>query len=139
MNTGWLLDTSALSVAHHPEVHRQLEPLLRAGLLHTCPVLDLEALSVAGTAEAYRAMAADRRTAYRTAGLDPPVGERAASLQALLTRKARYRTAEPRDLLVAATALEHNLSVLHYRRVFELLSELCELHQHAVAPVGTLP
>ena len=138
MNHGWLLDTSALAHAHRPEVARQLEPLLRAGLLYTCPVLDLEALATIRTADGYRALATERREAYRAVPLQPAVGERALSLQGLLARRAHSRAAEPRDLFVAATALEHNLNVLHYRRVFELLAELCNLGQQSVAPLGSL-
>jgi predicted nucleic acid-binding protein len=66
------------------------------------------------------------------------LGERALSLQNQLTRRAHSGAANARDLVVAATALEHNLSVLHYRRVFELLGELCDLDQHPVAPLGSL-
>jgi predicted nucleic acid-binding protein len=139
VNAGWLLDSSALAVAHRPEVSAGLEPLLRRGLLHTCPVLDLEALSTARSADGHRAMATDRREAYRTIPLQPAIGDRALSLQSLLARRGRSGTATPGDLLVAATALEHNLSVLHYRRVFEVLAELCALDQCAVAPLGSLP
>jgi predicted nucleic acid-binding protein len=139
MNRGWLLDTSALAQAHRPEVTGRLEPLLRAGLLYTCPVLDLEALATARTADGYRTLATERREAYQSVPLQPAVGERALALQSLLTRRAHSQLADPRDLVVAAAALEHNLSVLHYRRVFELLAELCNLEQHPVAPLGSLP
>jgi predicted nucleic acid-binding protein len=138
MNRGWLLDTSALAQAHRPDVTARLEPLLRAGLLYTCPILDLEVLATARTAAGYRALATERREAYRAVPQQPAVGERALSLQGLLTRRAHAGAAEPRDLLVAATALEHNLSVLHYRHVFELLGELCQLDQQPIAPLGTL-
>jgi predicted nucleic acid-binding protein len=138
VNAGWLLDTSALAEAHRVEVADQLEPLLRAGLLHTCPVLDLEALAVARTADGYRALARERRTAYRAVPLQSSIGDRALALQSLLIRRAQSEVAEPRDLVVAATALEHNLSVLHYRRVFELLAELCDLDQCPIAPLGAL-
>jgi predicted nucleic acid-binding protein len=135
---GWLLDTSALEQAHHREVTRLLEPLLRSGLLHSTSLLDLEALAAAATADGYRALEAERRAAYRRTALDQAVADRALALQALLSRRGRYRVVEPRDLVVAASALEHNLSVLHYRRVFEFLSDLCGLHQQPVAPLGSL-
>jgi len=138
MNRGLLLDTSALAQAHRPGVAERLEPLLRAGLLYTCPVLDLEALATARTAEAYRTLAIERREAYRAVPLQPAIGERALSLQNLLARRAHSEAATPRDLVVAATALEQNLSVLHYRRVFELLAELCDLDQQPIARLGSL-
>jgi predicted nucleic acid-binding protein len=84
-------------------------------------------------------LATERREAYRSVPLQPSIGERALALQSLLTRRAHSPAADPRDLLVAATALEHNLSVLHYRRVFELLAHLCDLDQQPIAPLGTLP
>jgi predicted nucleic acid-binding protein len=138
VNAGWLLDTSALAMTQRPEVAEKVEPLLRAGLLYTCPVLDLEALSTARTAADYRAMADQRREAYRAVPLQSSTGGEALALQATLIRRARSQVAEPRDLVVAATALEHNLSVLHYRRVFEILAELCDLDQRPVAPLGSL-
>jgi predicted nucleic acid-binding protein len=139
VNTGWLLDTSAVAVSHRPEVAARLRPMLRARLLYTCPMLDIEILATARSAESYRTMAAERRDAYRSAPLAAAVGERALALQSRLSRLARYRAVDARDLLVAATAIENNLTVLHYHQVFELLGELCHLDQKAVAPLRSLP
>jgi predicted nucleic acid-binding protein len=136
VNIGWLLDSSALAVAHRPEVLRLLRPLLTAGLLYTCPLLDLEALSTATSADAFRQMRTQRREAYRPAPLEPPVGERAVALQGQLARRAVGSRVEPRDLVVAATALEHDLTVLHHHPAFELLGGLCGLEQRAVVPLG---
>lgn len=69
MNRGWLVDTSVLALAHRPEVAARLETPLRAGLLYTCPVLDLEALSTARSGEQHRALATERREAYRSVPL----------------------------------------------------------------------
>jgi predicted nucleic acid-binding protein len=138
VNTGWLLDTSAVAVSHRPEVAQRLGPMLRAGLLYTCPVLDLEVLATARSPESYRTMAAERRDAYRSAPLAASVGDRALALQSKLSRRARSQAVEPRDLFVAATAIENDLTVLHYHQVFETLGELCRLNQRAVAPLGSL-
>jgi predicted nucleic acid-binding protein len=138
VNTGWLLDTSAIAIAHRPEVAQRLTPMLRAGLLYTCPILDLEALATARSSESYRRMAVERRDAYRCAPLAASIGERALALQGKLVRQARYRSVDPRDLFVAATAIENHLTVLHYAWVFEVLGDLCDLDQRAVAPLGSL-
>jgi predicted nucleic acid-binding protein len=138
VSTGWLLDTSAIAVSDRPQVLRWLGPMLRSGVLYTCPVLDIEALAAAHSPESYQKMATERREAYRTVPVSASVSEQALSLQARLARKAHYRVVQGRDLLVAATAIEHDLTVLHYRQVFELLGELCELEQCPVAPLGTL-
>jgi predicted nucleic acid-binding protein len=138
VSTGWLLDTSAIAMSDRPQVLRWLRPMLRSGVLYTCPVLDIEALAAARSPESYRKMATERGEAYRSVPFTEAVGERALSLQARLARRAHYRVLEGRDLLVAATAIENELTLLHYRQVFELLGELCELEQCPVAPLGTL-
>lgn len=137
MNVGWLLDSSAIGVAHRKEVAVRLRPMLRAGVLYTCPVLDLEALATATTAQAYRRMRLDRQRAYRSVPFETKVGERALRLQARLDRWAGPPV-RPRDLLVAATALEHHLTVLHHDLAFEVIGEICELDQRPVADLGTL-
>jgi predicted nucleic acid-binding protein len=138
VSTGWLLDTSAIAVSDRPQVLRWLRPMLRSGVLYTCPVLDIEALAVAGSPESYQKLAIERREAYRSVPFTAGAAERAVTLQARLARRAHYRAVEGRDLLVAATAIENDLAVLHYRQVFELLGDLCALEQCAVAPLGTL-
>jgi len=137
MNVGWLLDSSAIGLAHRKEVMTRLRPMLRAGVLYTCPVLDLEALATAATPQAYRRMRADRQRAYRSVPFGPAVGERAIRLQARLGPLGGPPV-RPRDLLVAATALEHDLTVLHHHPAFPLLGEICDLDQRAVAHLGTL-
>src|SRR5689334_18546273 len=125
MNVGWLLDSSAIGLAHRKEVAARLRPMLRAGVLYTCPVLDLEALATAAGPGAYRKMRTDRQRAYRSVPFGPAVGERALRLQAKLGHWAGPPV-RPRDLLVAATALEHHLTVLHHHPAFGVISEICE-------------
>jgi predicted nucleic acid-binding protein len=135
---GWLLDTSAIAVSHHPRVLDQLSPMLRAGLLYTCPVLDIEALAAARSPEGYRVMVVERREAYRTVPLTAAIGERAMALQSRLSRRAHYQVVDANDLIVAATAIENDLTLLHYDRGFELLGQLSGLEQCPIVPLGSL-
>ncbi|GAB6900219.1 PIN domain-containing protein [Kineosporia succinea] len=137
MNVGWLLDSSAIGLAHRKEVAARLRPMLRAGVLYTCPVLDLEALATAGTPAAYRSMRADRQQVYRSVPFGPAVGERALGLQSRLGR-AEGGGVRPRDLLVAATALEHDLVVLHHHPAFGVIAGVSELDHRPVADLNTL-
>jgi predicted nucleic acid-binding protein len=41
------------------------------------------------------------------------------------------------DLLVAATALEHDATVLHYDRDFDLIAEVTDLSARWIIPPGT--
>jgi len=137
MNVGWLLDSSAIAVAHRKEVLARLGPMLAAGVLYTCPLLDLEALATAATPQAYRRMRAERQQAYRSVPFEAAVGERAVRLQARLGHRDRPRIRQ-RDLLVAATALENHLTVLHRDPAFGLLGEVSDLDQRAVAALDAL-
>jgi predicted nucleic acid-binding protein len=135
---GLLIDTSALAIADRPPVTGSLSALLRAGAACTCPLLDVEALSVARSPQEYRELAAARQLVYRAVPLSAAVGERMCELQLILSRHAHFGLAEPGDLQVAATAIEHGMRVVHYSAVFELLGQLCHLDQEAVAPLGSL-
>ncbi len=132
MNAGWLLDSSAIAVGH------RLAGLLRAGLLYSCPPLELEALATASGPAEHLRLREQRQQAYQQVPLAAGVGERALALQARLARLSRGRSVPARALVVAATAVENDLTVLHYDRVFEYLGELCDLGQQAVAPLGSL-
>lgn len=136
MSNGWLVDTSALAVAQQPAVAERLARMLRAGVLWSCPVTELEALVVAGgDPREYQVLAEERRAAYNLAPFGPAVGERALSLQGRLVRRDRTEVVSPRDLLVAATAIESELTLLHHDPVFERLGACTALEQEAVAPL----
>jgi predicted nucleic acid-binding protein len=138
VNTGWLLDTSAIAVAGRAEVIQQISPLLRAGLLYTCPVLDIQALAAARSPKTYQSMAQERREAYRSVPLTDSIGVRARSLQARLSSRAHYQVMDANDLIVAATAIENDLTLVHYHPGFQLLGELSRLDQQPVVPLGSL-
>ena len=135
---GVLIDTSALAVSDHRQVSEGLAMLIRSGTAVTCPLLDAEALSVARSPEEYAELATSRQLAYRSIPLSAAIGTRMAELQALLARHVHLGAAAPGDLQVAATALEHELRLVHYSAVFELLGQLARLDQVPVAPLGSL-
>jgi predicted nucleic acid-binding protein len=139
MSTGWLVDHSALARSGQPAVGARLTSLLRAGVLWSSPLTELEALAAAAPGpEPYRELARERRTAYRPAALGPGVGARALVLQGRLVRRDRTAAVSPRALLVAATAIENELTLLHYDPVFDLLGSCSPLEQEAVVPLGSL-
>ena len=139
MTRGWLLDKSALSRSHLPDVVAALAPRLRAARLYTCAIIDLEILYSARNALEYATVAHDRREAYEWVEMDAETWARAARLQSELAVHAHLRAAGVADLLIAATAEQHGLTVLHYDRDFETLGRLCGVQQEAVVPLGSLP
>jgi predicted nucleic acid-binding protein len=134
---GWLLDKSALARSPDPAVKAALVRLLE-GSLFTCAVIELEVLYSARNARDYRELAADRRLRYGWAEMDAETWSRALRLQSQLADRSHLRAAGSTDLLVAATAQQHDLVVLHYDRDFETLGRLCGVKEQAIVPLGSI-
>ena len=62
------------------------------------------------------------------------VGTRAQDLQERLTHPGWHRAPGPVDLLLAATAIEHDLTLLHLNKDFELIARVSTLRQERVVP-----
>ncbi len=135
---GWLLDNSALARWHEPTVGSVIEPLMASRSLFTCAVIELEVLYSARNATDYRELAADRRLRYGWAEMDAETWSRALRLQSQLADRSHLRAAGSTDLLIAATAQQHDLVVLHYDRDFETLGRLCDVKEQAIVPLGSI-
>lgn len=123
MTPGYLVDKSALARWDNASVAAVLDPALSAGLLWSCPPLELEVLFSCRNASEYAEVRDDRAVAYRHVPLSPEVGVVALELQHALARHGALRSAGPVDLLVAAAAVRHGLTVLHYDADFETLAQ----------------
>jgi predicted nucleic acid-binding protein len=134
---GWLVDTSAIARWKRPQVAAAMSALLATRRVWTCPIIDLEVLYSARSRD-YDKVAASRAAGYRHAGFTSEVADRARQLQAALARRSQHRGVGPADLLIAATAVQHDLVVLHYDRDFELLGRVCGVPQHPVVPFGSI-
>lgn len=140
MRARYLVDKSALARWDEPTVAAVLDPALAAGLLWTCPAVELEVLFSAQTAAEYTAVRAGRATTYSQAALEPEVGITALELQEGLAGAAKLRAVGPIDLLIAATAIHHELTVLHYDGDFEVLAGIDgRLAERWVVPRGSVP
>lgn len=65
------------------------------------------------------------------------VWDRANEIQALATRKGSHRALSMADLLIAATAERHGVSVLHYDEDYEQIAAITGQPHQWVVPVGT--
>jgi predicted nucleic acid-binding protein len=120
----FLADKSALTRREtRPEVREALEPLLLAGEVATCGIVDLELLYSATSPATYVALAEALRGMPRVAVNDSAV-ERALEVQAKLAQRSRHRGVPLPDLLVAACAENAGLTVLHYDADYERIAEL---------------
>lgn len=120
---GWVLDKSAAVRADDPPVAQQLADL--AGALFICPVGQLEQLYSARSAEAYDRLKAALADAFEPASAPADVLDRALRLQQDLAHHHGmwHRTPIP-DLLIAETALHHDLGVAHVDGDFARIAEV---------------
>ncbi len=133
---GYLADKSAIARLRQPLVRDRLAPLLEAGLVATCPIIDLEVLYSARSPADYEAIRAER-FGLTTYPLTPEVTDRALEVQRLLAGRGQHRLPIP-DLLIAAAAELNDLAVIHYDADFDRIAEVTGQPTEWVAPRGTL-
>lgn len=68
--------------------------------------------------------------------LTEAVAQCALDLQRRLASTSTHRRPIP-DLIVAATAIEHGATLLHYDKDFDLIAEVSELSARWIIPQGT--
>ena len=137
--TGYLVDTSAfVRLAREPTVRDGWREQIGAGVLAICPVTELEILFSARSKQHRDEMRSVLRDAFRWVVMPDRVFERATSVQESLTDRGAHRSAGPVDLLVAATAEAHGLTLLHYDADFRVIAEVTGQPTRWLAEPGTL-
>ena len=129
-----LLETSVAKRLHNPSIQAAVMPLL--GNLARAALTDLEIGYSARTAAEW-----DRMIAAVT-GLDriPTTAnhvERALEVQRMLAERSQRGRKIP-DLLIAAAAEEHGLTVLHYDGDFDLIAAVTGQPVQWVVPAGSV-
>ena len=135
--TRFLADKSALSRMPLEPVRRRLAPIIEAGEVATCSIVDLEVLYSVRNFEEHRRTRERRALAYPKVPLSEEVFERAMDVQGELAKSGRHRVPIP-DLLVAAAAEIADLTVLHYDSDYDTISEVTGQPVEWVVPRGSL-
>jgi predicted nucleic acid-binding protein len=134
----FLADKSALTPREtRPEVREIVEPLLMAGEIATCGIVDLELLYSATSPATYRALASALEGMPRVPVTDESVS-RAIEVQGMLAESSRNRAVPLPDLLVAACAEQAGLTILHYDSDFELIASLTGQAEQWILPRGSV-
>lgn len=129
----YLLDTSAWVLAQRNyAVAERFAAETRVGALGVTTITALEVLYTSRNAEEYRALLERMR---RLAWYDLSDQRAAIEVQHRLALRGQHRTSLP-DVIVAATAAEHGLTVLHYDSDYERLAEVTGIQHEWVAPRG---
>jgi predicted nucleic acid-binding protein len=135
----YLADKSALTRREtRPQVREIVEPLLLAGRIATCGIVDLELLYSAKSPSVYTALASSLRALPRVP-VTEAVLDRALAVQAMLAARSQHRAVPLPDLLVAACAESAGLAVLHYDADFDRIAELTGQPTRWVLPRGSIP
>ena len=120
---GWIVDKSAAARGNDPAVRGQLTEL--AGVLYVCPVGELELLYSARSARDYDAQRVQLHDNFMTAAVPPDIFQRALRLQRdLAHHHGMWHRIPIPDLLIAETALSHDLGVLHVDGDFARIAEV---------------
>jgi len=134
----FLADKSALTRSDtRPKVRAVLEPLLVAGEIATCGIVDLELLFSASSRDTYRALAEALRGMPRVPIENSSV-DRALQVQAMLAERSQHRAVPLPDLLIAACAESAGLIVLHYDADFDRIAELTGQDARWIVPRGSV-
>ena len=134
----YLADKSALTRREtRPEVRAVIEPLLLAGAIATCGVVDLELLYSASSPAVYAELALALRALPRIA-ITEAVLDRALEVQGRLAKRSQHRAVPLPDLIVAACAESAGLTVLHYDADYDRIAEITGQPVRWVIPRGSV-
>lgn len=136
MTAAYLIDKSAYTRLRWPTVQAKIEPLLIDDQLAVCPIVALELLYSARSGGDYDRVSALLQE-FPSAIMNAATWSVALDLQRKLSRKGQHRLAIP-DLLISATAIQHDLIVLHYDKDFELVAAVSDLQHQWVVPRGSV-
>ncbi len=134
-----LADTSALARLGRPEVAAALGPLIEAGLVATCGVIEFELGWATRTSAEFDQVRADRDAGYEWLATHDQDWHRALDVQATLWRTGRVRAVSFPDLLVAAVAERERVTLLHYDSDYDLIAGVTGQPMQWVVQRGTVP
>ena len=133
-----IADKSALARLRHASVSAVLSSLIEAGELATCGVLELEVLYSARDGREFGRIR-EELLGYPRLTVEQADFERAIEMMATLARRGQHRAAGLPDLLLAAVAERHGVTLLHYDADFDLIARLSAQPISWVVPRGSVP
>ena len=134
----YLVDNSALSRVNLPEVERVLQPLIEAGLVATCAMIDFEVLWSTRSPKQFNAVRANRSLGYEWLATEDTDWRRALDVQGRLWAAGKMRSVPLPDLLISAVAERHHVTVIHYDSDFDLIAAVTHQKTQWVVPRGSI-
>jgi predicted nucleic acid-binding protein len=134
----YLADKSATARLHHSAVQQRLAPLIEAGLVATCTLIDLEIGFSSRTKREFNALLRER-AGFERLDIEQVDWSRAQEVQAGLAAQGRTRSVGIADLVLAAVAERHRVTLLHYDRDFDVIADVTDQPTEWVVPAGSVP
>ena len=134
-----LADTSALARLRHPAIAAVLAPLIDAGVVATCGVIEFELGWATRSSAEFDQLRIDRDAGYEWLAVHDEDWRRALDVQAAHWRSGRMRAVGFPGLLVAAEAERERLTLLHYDGDYDLIAQVTSQPVQWVVPRGTVP
>lgn len=138
MVTGYLVDTSVWQrLRRSDEVRRRLIELRRVPCYVSSLVL-LESGTSARSAQEHDQIINDLVTSMHWVYFSRDVERRAVEIQRSLVERNYHRAVRLADVLIASTAEANDLTVLHYDRDFDLITEVTDIPTEWVVKRGSV-
>jgi predicted nucleic acid-binding protein len=135
----YIADQSALARLRYPEVSAVLSPLILAGDVVTCGIIELEILYSARSLSDLTSIRATRAVAFNQVSMTQADFDRAADLMEELARRGLHRAVGIPDLLLAAVAEREQLTLLHYDSDYDFVAGVTSQPIQWVVPRGSIP
>lgn len=119
-------------------VKKRLGPIIAAGLVATCAALDVEALYSARNPAEYEKTRATRASIFTYLETNEEDWSQALDVQRSLAAKSIHRGPKVPDLIIAAVAFRHELTLLHFDSDFDRIAELTGQSMEWVVQRGTV-
>lgn len=132
----YLADTSAVIRLMTGQAHADWQALLEAGRVGICPPVEAEMAVTARTWADFQQLETNLRAAFAWHPVPDSAWSFVSKTQRELVRIGHHRGPSLADLLVAATAVEYRLSVLHRDNDFETIAKV---HPVALCRVDEAP
>jgi predicted nucleic acid-binding protein len=133
----YLIDKSVWARMTKLPVREVVEPLVTRGLVGTCGMVDAEMYFSARSVEDHERIRAHRPGLEWLATFDD-CWERIAHVQRALTERGLHRSVPISDLLIAAVAERHEVTLLHYDADFDLIADVTGQLTRWVVPRGSV-
>jgi predicted nucleic acid-binding protein len=133
----YLADTSALDRLGKPAVETRLQPLIDRGLIATCGIVELEMLYSSRNAADYERLEQQFSLRFESLSMPDEIWQIARDTQRALASRGAHRGVPLPDLLIAATAARHGVTVLHYDRDYDVIAEVTGQKAEWVVPAGS--